>query len=427
MSRPTTAQPAAAGAWLTRASHWLALASLAAAGPLTVIAPKGMWIAGVLLGIARLLQLAGNRSPRLLLTDLLRLNLLWLLAAFGTASALWAIDPQHSFERGLRLLLEFGVGGLMIGFAIATDRDRAGAYLRAAAAGMTAAAILAIVDIQTAGWLLFWAHHHPTAIFAYGPAAAFAAVIIIPLAIVLWQHGAQIWTVVLLAAVVGFVLIAANETAKLAVILAMLGGIAATWRWTRPLPMLAFAVVLLAVPLLVPQRMDSELGCWMFEQKASIVHRLGIWSFVDTAIAERPVLGFGLEASRQLPGGTMQLAMPDCGPDLGPAVFGPRIAERLPLHPHGFPMSIWLELGAVGAFLLLCTFLDWSRRLFRAPRRPAHALCAAAAGAFMPATVSFGMWQGWWLTTLFIMVALCLLGPATESGAGGRRGSEPAS
>ncbi|MGF1626571.1 MAG: hypothetical protein ACFCVH_16940 [Alphaproteobacteria bacterium] len=398
--------------------QWLALAGFAAAGPLAIVAPKGLWIAGLLIALARLVHLLGRGGGwRSGLGDARRLGLLWLLVALGLTSALWTVVPAHSLERGLRLVLEFGAGALIIGLACTIGRHDARIHLQALAAGLILAAALAIADIELAGYLLRWSHGQPVAIYAYGPGAAFSALVLLPLAISLWQHRARLWAVAAAVAAAAFVLLAANETAKLALPLAVVGGLAAAWRWTRPLPALAFAVPLLAVPLLVPQPMDSPFGCWLMEQKLSIVHRLGIWNFVDAAVAERPVLGWGLEASRRIPGGTMQLAMPDCGPELGPEIYGPRIGERLPLHPHGLSMNLWLELGAVGVFLLLVVLLDWARRLYRLPRAYAWAPCAALSAVFLPATASFGMWQGWWLTTLFLLAAVCLLRPTAPADA----------
>lgn len=411
----------AGGRTAGRAATWLALAGFALAGPLVVAMPKGLWLAGVLVALARLATLAaGAGGLRQFARDLMRLRSLWLLAALGVASALWAVAPDHSLERGLRLLLELAVGALMLGFAREAPPAEGGRLLRALAAGLAVAAVAGIADILTDGAVLGWAHEEPVAIYAYGRGAAFAAVAAVPLAILLWQHRDRLWAIVGPAAAIAFVAVAANETAKLVLPLAVAGAALALWRWTRPLPALAFAAALVATPLVLPQPMDGPLGCWLMEQKLSVVHRVGIWNFVDSAAAERPLLGWGLEASRRIPGGTTQLAMPDCGPELGPDALGPRIGERLPLHPHGFALNTWLELGAVGAFLLLVALLDLARGLARMPRARAIAPCAAVSAALFPAAVSFGMWQGWWLTTLFLLAALCLLAPARDAGRAGR-------
>jgi O-antigen ligase len=75
----------------------------------------------------------------------------------------------------------------------------------------------------------------------------------------------------------------------------------------------------------------------------SAVHRFAIWHFAIDRIAERPLLGWGLDASRALPGGS----------DL---IEDPRLPELarmgglwMPLHPHNPALQWRLELGLPGA------------------------------------------------------------------------------
>ena len=396
----------------------LACAGFAAVGPLVVIAPKAFWMAGVIIAVGHGLRLSGSGARglvRSLFADLLGLRVLWLLAALGIVSATWAVVPEHSLVRGLRLFLEFAVGALIIGLAAVTSADEARLFVRAAAAGLAVAVVLAIVDIELDGWLLYWAHSQATTMNAYSRAGSFASIAITPLAILLWQHGSRIWVFAFLLVVGAFVVIAPNETAKFVLGASVLGAIAAMWRWSRALPVLAFAVALVAIPLLLPQPLNGPVGCAIGEERFSLLHRLGIWNFVDAAIGERPLFGWGLEAARKIPGGTTYLAAPNCEVPFRRAY----VHERLPLHPHDFALNLWLELGAAGVFLLLCALLGWARRLFQAPRHRAMALCGLAAGAFLPATLSFGMWQGWWLTSLFVLVTLCLLAPRATKHATG--------
>ena len=86
----------------------------------------------------------------------------------------------------------------------------------------------------------------------------------------------------------------------------------------------------------------------------SAAHRLLIWDFVILRIAERPLLGWGMEASRSLPG---HATTPPGGP--GPlrpgwrrdARLAGRRAELLPLHPHNGALQLRLELGWPGVLL----------------------------------------------------------------------------
>jgi O-antigen ligase len=121
--------------------------------------------------------------------------------------------------------------------------------------------------------------------------------------------------------------------------------------------------------------------------KDSAGHRLLIWSFTGDRIAERPYFGWGLDASRSIPGGKAEI----------------RPAQSwLPLHPHDSALQVWLELGAPGAALFaLFVGLLWLR-LGDAPWPRLYA--AAAGGSLFAASVvafsGWGIWQEWWLATL---------------------------
>ncbi len=115
--------------------------------------------------------------------------------------------------------------------------------------------------------------------------------------------------------------------------------------------------------------------------------RLRIWGFVAEQFARTPVRGAGLDASR---------------------TFG----AAIPLHPHDGPLQLWFELGAVGGVLgALFWFWLWRRVADCAARdRLLGATAAATAAAYLTiGSVSFGLWQEWWLCVGAFAMALCVL------------------
>ena len=145
------------------------------------------------------------------------------------------------------------------------------------------------------------------------------------------------------------------------------------------------AVQLLASPWIVRAAVEGGLFAALARAlPESWRQRLDIWSFVSERILERPLLGWGLEASR---------------------TFAP-----VPLHPHNAGLQVWLELGVVGAVLFA---LIWGRAFESVARvaardRAAAAACAGAAGAYFTiGALSYGVWQEWWLATAAMVVAVC--------------------
>lgn len=165
----------------------------------------------------------------------------------------------------------------------------------------------------------------------------------------------------------------------------------------------AIAVVILAAPLLmrlVPSGdvMNEKVGAVY----TSAVHRIYTWHFVNKKIAERPILGWGLDASRIIPGGRKQLRK-------DPLTLWKQ--EILPLHPHNAALQVWLELGLPGAFLFAGFVFLIFFRLFRGRR--SHS-AAAAMGAvttvyLVIGSFSFGVWQNWWVAAGWLVAGLMVL------------------
>ncbi len=127
-----------------------------------------------------------------------------------------------------------------------------------------------------------------------------------------------------------------------------------------------------------------------------LMHRLHIWEFASQRIAEHPIRGWGMNASRVIPEGKKIVE--------GKAWSG----YVMPLHPHNAALQVWLELGGAGALLFgafgVLVFLGVVR-----PHIP-RAHSAAAAGQALTALAllssSYGIWQSWWLATLWVSASL---------------------
>ena len=82
--------------------------------------------------------------------------------------------------------------------------------------------------------------------------------------------------------------------------------------------------------------------------------RMGYWTYATARIAEHPLKGWGLDASR---------------------TFGAAIG----LHPHNGAIQAWLELGALGAALMALAWALAFRRLARDDRSLVTAATAVTA------------------------------------------------
>jgi exopolysaccharide production protein ExoQ len=132
--------------------------------------------------------------------------------------------------------------------------------------------------------------------------------------------------------------------------------------------------------------------------KRSAQHRVEIWHFAAEKALERPLFGYGFNASRNVPNGDAVSAFLEAGKPI------------IPLHPHDAFLQIWLELGAVGVALAIILLAVALRATARWPHRSTRFALAGYAAAMIIAGLAFGIWQTWWMATLaFSAVAFATL------------------
>ena len=132
----------------------------------------------------------------------------------------------------------------------------------------------------------------------------------------------------------------------------------------------------------------------------SVVHRTLIWRFASDAIAEKPLIGWGMNGSRHIPGGNEKIPLQVGGV--------PKNFERLPLHPHSTILQLWLELGVVGA-VLYALIISGLFILLGRMQQPGR-FCELALGGLTAAVVmmgaSFSLWSNWWLAAMGIVTVM---------------------
>lgn len=374
--------------------------------PFAVAAPQSLVLLLALAGVVSLVAAVRSREA------LVPARALWAIGAlvvWCAVGALWSIEPRTSILSGVRLatLAFVGVhlmaawgrldaaqqrlvgGALVVGLAVAVVAlllEYGGPHLVSRLVSAKAQGVLdggKSVANRSAGIIVLLG----------GPAVFFALA-------AAWRWPAAVLAVLMITAV----LISDNSTARVALAAALLA-FAATMAVGRAALIAGRVVAVLlvvALPILTAFIPDPHLsyGQWGW-QHASLHHRLSIWRFVGERIAEKPVLGWGMDAARTMPGGedSITVTLPD----------GTRSLEEqlLPLHPHNAILQVWLELGLPGA-LALAALLWWViGRVGHLPSRSAQAfgLGAVMAGLII-ACASFGFWQSWWQAALWISAAM---------------------
>ncbi len=339
-----------------------------------------------------------------------------LLLFWSGLSAFWSLRPLDDLASSLKLALVMGIGLIVVrGICLTPPATARRAALFLPVAVMLTALIAAVemlLDFPVTRRMLAQppdfigpdflflnniAHGMPVMLLLLWPAVYVLAAI----------RRARAMALLLLLSVAAVVLVLPMGATKLALALSALLGLVALWRPKLAILLaaggaLAAIAGLAALLLLTPPGQVASAAAGRLPD--SWTHRLEIWRYTADHIVERPVVGYGFDASRRI-GGELVTASRKV-----PVVTG-NGGQRLPLHPHSMPLQVWLELGLVGAVAVLLLALGLFRLLWRMTGdRPGTAMALATFTVWAAiAGLSFGIWQTWWLCAAWFSVAAVLL------------------
>ena len=410
-----TDRPGEMRAQIKKASFILIFGSF---GPLAFFAPKGLWIPILLLLLAGSKTLISVAPPDY--WRIFRQNALYLTLPFYAAlSSVWAVVPEDAVITSAKLLGYFLAAIVVV---IVVDRlsdSEKRSVLIWAAAGLVIADLIVWVELGTAGAISGLFRPSPFVANFYSRGAAVSACAGLPIAIGLFRLSGSRQAFVFAGICLATIFFLANEAAKLAAVLGMIMYMAVRWRralfWPVILVPLAIGIM---SPMFFANGISDSLLCTIFNSKQSAAHRLMIYEFSSRNIFEKPFLGWGMDASRSIPGGAGVAEIHNCR-YRGQRPRTLNIGGLVPLHPHNASLQVWLELGAVGVAILTgllgLLIFRWQRSYASGDGRP------LIAGLFIPIffvfNISFGLWQGW---LIFALIFLCGIVRALHLG-----GAEP--
>lgn len=364
--------------------------------PILVLVARGVAPLGAVAGLCALgLAMPDGRAAWRRVRGLA--VLFGLLVAWGMLSSLWAIQPERSLAIGLRLLGLFAAGLALIAAApeIAAPRRLMGCLI----AGFILALGLTMVQFLTQGALTAPLSERDFIDPILNYAEDGFGLLLLPLCAALLALGRRLAAGVLAVVTAVMVCVLVGDIARIAFISGLAAAALLYFRRRRIAKIAAAAsvIVVLTAPLIFPPLAGiAPVRHAAQSLKFSAWHRLEIWSFVGPHIAEKPLLGWGLDSSRAIPGG---------------AALTPENRAWLPLHPHNSPLQFWLELGLPGALW----FALFAARLWLAlGATPWPRLYAATAGGSLVTALivglgSYGAWQEWWVATEFLTLFLILV------------------
>lgn len=383
---------------------------------IAVFSPNGMVVLFAVMAVALAVLARSQLDLRAIVRAPLALILGGLLA-WSLLSAAWAPEPLGSLDLWARLAVISLVGLVLVACARKLAAESHGAIEKALMIGGVAFLGLLVVEIvtdvamtRTLRGLLADADNVRMVMISRG--TMIFAIFFWPCAYVIWRNINPAAAVAFGLASGAALYFSPSSIALLAICVA--GCVFAIVCW-RPKPAITVLGVLVVVtvaaaPILTtylvsPEQVASTFG----DLPRNWQHRLYIWQFAAEKIAERPIFGWGLDASRDIAGGSRVVA---------------NIAPAMPLHPHNAALQLWLELGIPGVAIVVVLLGNLFRGLAGSGLPPSRmAVAAAMVSAYLViANTGFGLWQNWWLAVAWLMAAICIATTAWGGVQHGERG-----
>lgn len=335
------------------------------------------------------------------------------IALLALASCLWAIDPGDALHRAGRMILVLLGGAFLISVAQGADLPRLKPYLWMIPVSVMTAATLIVIELKCGAPLYNLARGMPVGSYVriaeFNRAAVTVALCLFPaLAILRHYLAGKIFSALAIASFIPVFLVSDSQSAQLALALGLVFMAAFPYRITMAWYMLTgiILILMLAAPF---------LSIWIFNHFAADLqampvighggafagNRLEIWDYVSRYALQKPLLGYGIEAAREINDFDSRQIF-----QKGTSI----------LHPHNFVLQLWLEFGIVGA-LCGAALVGYLLHVMRVSLTVAQnrIVLPALIACLSVASTGYGMWQGWWLGLLFLSAAFCILAIRLEA------------
>jgi O-antigen ligase len=335
-----------------------------------------------------------------------------LFIAWCLVAAWWSFHPAAAASLALRVGVLLMVLLYLAGLVRLLDHLQRERVVRGFCLGFAVAAAVALIDLLF-GTPIFdllkgTLASEYAAYSRLNRGVSALAILVWPLAALAWRQGRHGAALLLPPALFALTLLSQSSASMLALGGGLLAAAAACLGRTAARLVLAAGIAgtLLAAPLAVNLMQKAGLDESDLIPETGL-YRLHIWGVVGERIAQRPLFGWGFDASPDLP-------------TAGVEPFAPG-KQIIPSHPHNGALQIMVEVGIVGSLLAMAVLALVARRIDRLA--PPARVC----GVGMLVTVlgiacaAYGLWQSHWLAMIGAAAAIYVaVQPAPQPEPAGR-------
>ncbi|MBI4030883.1 MAG: O-antigen ligase family protein [Proteobacteria bacterium] len=328
-----------------------------------------------------------------------------LIVVMAAVSSLWAVDFSFALERSGKLALVLIPGVLFISLAAAFRAEEVRPYTALVAAAVLVCALSVPFEILLDYPLYRIIHQPPEGKSVYSSvmnrSAVTAAVCLFP-ALAFAGESLGRKKAAFLFTIVYLFLFAVTESQSVQMAFALGLIFYFLFPYRARLAWVLFGAVIAAGMMAAPW-----IAVWMFGSLpeklnaipamssggANAAIRMEIWDSVARYALQRPLNGFGIEATRFIT-------------DFDAAEIYKK--SKTVLHPHNFILQIWIEFGFTGILCAVGMFLSLLYGFYKNLTAEQNRIVLPTfVMIFSVAMTGYGLWQGWWLGLMVLAAGLC--------------------
>lgn len=333
----------------------------------------------------------------------------FVISALCLASTLWSISPNEAFKEAAIVTTILMFGGLFVSVSKSINLDELKPYSWMFPVAVIIGALLCSYDLFT-NMSLFSIIHNKTVEDKINTSVMNRAVVCTSfsyLIALLFINNAAIskniqiaLTITMSAAVILMLSLTQSQAGQIMFVIGLAAIVAFPARFKASYYVLAAltTIALLTTPIIVESMYSTlteyaQANHWISE--AYVGNRVEIWNFVTKYAMNNPLYGYGIEATNYVRHFDHEYIYHN---------------EPTTLHPHNFSVQFWMEFGIIGIAIatgILSTFLYSLSRIEDLFTR--KVLTSLFIVSMIAASMTYGMWQSWWLGQLIFMIAISSL------------------
>ncbi len=333
-----------------------------------------------------------------------------IISALCLISTLWSISPENAFEDAIKASAILWLGGLLVCACKTINTESLKPHLWLFPAAVTIAALICSFDLAT-DMPIYRILHGKIDTDTFNSSVMNRGIIFIilsfflsPLFTVALDKKRKIIILTLLSISTAIVLtLTQSQTAQLCFILGivLLMVFPSKYQISYHILLGLISIALILTPWIAHTLFGALAVNTDITQSNSLIqnayigNRLEIWDFVTAYAMNNPLYGYGIEATKYVP------------------VFDHGYmyqTEASILHPHNFSVQIWIEFGLIGIFMTVIMLKLVINKISAIQEfHQKKVITVFLILLLLVSSMTYGLWQGWWLGTYVFMIALSTL------------------